>query len=41
MLERSFMSHGSQHAAHARREFRVLYVEFDIYRKLATMTVVT
>jgi hypothetical protein len=41
LLEGSFMTDGSQHPSHARRELRVLYVQFDVDGKLAAMTLVT
>jgi hypothetical protein len=31
------MADGRQHTAHAGREFRVFYVEFNIHRKLTVM----
>jgi len=41
LLEGNFVADRRQHAAHAGGELRVLDVEFDIDRKLATMAVLT
>jgi hypothetical protein len=35
------MAHRGQHPSNPGREFRVLYVEFDIHRKLAVMAALT
>src|SRR5262249_33019522 len=39
LIERTFLADRSQHAAHAGREFRVLYIQLHIHRKLTTMAV--
>jgi len=39
MIEGGILTHQGVHAAHARREFRVLNVQFHIGRKLSLMTV--
>jgi hypothetical protein len=38
-IERTFLADRSQHAAHAGREFRVLYIQLYIHWKLTTMAV--
>ena len=39
VIERRLLTHHGQHAAHSRRIFRVLYIEFDIGWKLALVAV--
>jgi hypothetical protein len=39
MIERSFLTHDSLHAAHTWREFRVFDIQFDIGGELAVMAV--
>ena len=41
VLKGSVLTDCSQHASNAGRKFRILYVEFDICRKLSAMTVRT